>query len=97
MASVTQRAYSTILAGLSTELNSLANNTMSALGPALGADGSAQDLMGDVELVVTYGTAPTAGSVVDVYAVPAVDGTNYADTPTATTGKGLLIATFEPG
>lgn len=63
----------------STELNSLA-----AAARALGAeyDNSASGnlyLFGLFELNVTFGTAPTAGTLVSVYIIPAPDGTNYDD------------------
>lgn len=32
-----------------------------------------------VELVIDFAVAPTAGSIVDVYFLPALDGTNYPD------------------
>jgi len=64
----------------STELNSLANGS--------GAIGAEYDnatnlyLMGLFELNVTFGTNPTAGALVNLYIVPAPDGTNYDDAPT---------------
>jgi hypothetical protein len=67
----------------STEANSLAN----AAG-VLGAeyDNSAGLYMfGLFELNVTFGSAPTAGNTVDLYLIPAPDGTNYDD---AVTGAG---------
>ena len=60
-----------------TELNSLANNDA-----ALGAEyDNATNLYeaGLFELNVTFGTNPTAGSPVELYIVPAPDGTNYDD------------------
>lgn len=64
---------------LTTELNSLAN-TNAAIASAY--DNSAagnQFFWADFELVVTYGTAPSAGATVDIYLLEAPDGTNYAD------------------
>ena len=43
------------------------------------ANDSNLNFWGDIELAVTYGTAPTAGKLLQVYAVPTLDGTNYAD------------------
>lgn len=63
---------------LTTELNSLANGAAAITASAVDAD---TDLAthGDFELVVTYGTNPTADSVVDLYLIRQVDGTNYED------------------
>ena len=78
MADITQKAYETIVSAMTTELNSLANNAR-AISSALGGDASHAALLGDWELVVTFGTSPTLDAAVDLYLVPAVDGTNYAD------------------
>lgn len=71
---------------LTTELNSLANSNASSLGTAYD---NATNLypFALFELNVTFGTNPTAGSVCDLYLVPAADGTNYDD---STTGATLL-------
>lgn len=69
---------------LSTDLNSLANNT-GVLGAARSAEAF---LYADLELNVTFGTNPTANSLVEVYLVRAIDGTNYEDTTTAATAAG---------
>lgn len=74
----------TIVSVATTELNSLANNA-----GALGAeyDNSANLYMfGLFELNVTFGTAPTAGNTVDLYIIPAPDGTNYDDATTGASG-----------
>jgi hypothetical protein len=69
----------------STELNSLAN--------AAGALGAEYDnatnlyMFGTFELNVTFGTNPTAGSTVDLYLIPAPDGTNYDDAVTGAAGS----------
>lgn len=61
---------------LSTELNSLANNSNAvhassvALSPTLYLDGEA-------ELQVTFGTAPTANTPVYVWLLREIDGTNF--------------------
>ena len=34
---------------------------------------------GDLELAVTFGTAPTANKLLQVYAVSTIDGSNYVD------------------
>ena len=70
---------------LSTEMNSLANNA-AALGAEF--DNSAGLwLFGLFELNVTFGTGPTAGSTVDLYIIPAPDGTNYDDAVTGASGS----------
>ena len=63
---------------LTTELNSLA----SAAGSALGTEyDNATNcfLYGLFELTATFGSSPTADTTVDLYLVPAPDGTNYDD------------------
>lgn len=77
-------AAGTITTVLSTELNSLANNA-AALGTEY--DNSANlNLFGLLELNVTFGSAPTGGNTVDVYIIPAPDGTNYDDAVTGASG-----------
>lgn len=73
----------------STELNSLANGSA-----ALGAEyDNATNLytFGLFECNVTFGTNPTAGNLINLYLIPAPDGTNYDDSaspypPTAYVG-----------
>jgi len=73
---------------LSTELNSLANNT-TALGSAfdntVGAGGGDGYTLCDLELVVTYGTNPTANTGVSFWFLLSEDGTNYEDGDNSTT------------
>lgn len=65
---------------LTTDLNALASGAKSAASTAFdNANASNRHLFGTFELYVTYGTAPTAGRTVDLYLLPTVDGTNYAD------------------
>lgn len=77
MASIRYEVAS-IVTLLDTELNSLANN-----GRAIDASSYANQtnlfLFGYFELNVTFGTAPTAGNLIELYLVPAPDGTNYDD------------------
>lgn len=83
MATIKQEAGS-ITTIASTELNSLANN-----GGALGAEydnATNLYLFGLFELNVTFGTNPTAGNTVDLYLIPAPDGTNYDDATTGASG-----------
>ncbi len=63
---------------LSTELNSLANNGLVAKSTALTLT-SAGYLMAEVELVVTFGTNPTANTGVSVWFCREIDGTHYED------------------
>jgi hypothetical protein len=78
---------------LTTELNTLANNTFSALGTAY--DNTANlDRWGWVELSLASLT-PTAGACVYIYLVPSVDGTNYDNGPSSTNpATHLLVATL---
>jgi len=74
----------TITTLASTELNSLAN-AASALGVEF--DNTVDDyLYGVFELTVTFGTNPTASRTVDLYIIPAIDGTNYSTTITGASG-----------
>ena len=77
-----------------TELNALANNA-----GALGAEydnSSGLYLYGLFELNVTFGTNPTAGNTVDLYLIPAPDGTNYDDATTGASGA-APITTYVGG
>lgn len=78
MSTIKQLNYETITSLMTTELNSLTNNSR-AIGSAAGADGTAANLLGDFELVVTYGTNPTVDTTIDLYLVRSADGTNYED------------------
>lgn len=63
---------------LSTELNSLA--TTAGCDPSAALSNATElDLYVDLEMVVTFGSAPTVGTTLDVYLVRSVDGTNYED------------------
>ena len=77
-----------------TELNALANNA-----GALGAEydnSSGLYLYGLFELNVTFGSNPTAGNTVDLYLIPAPDGTNYDDAVTGASGT-APITTYVGG
>lgn len=91
MATIERSAYGTIGTALATELNSLASGTNSAASAAI--DNSASHaIYHDLELVCTFGTAPAANSAVEVYIVPSVDDTNYADGGGSVTPAGNLLA-----
>jgi len=80
----------TIASMATTELNSLANNA-----GALGAEydnATNLYLFGVFELNVTFGSNPTAGSTVDLYIIPAPDGTNYDDAVTGASGAAPATA-----
>lgn len=81
---------------LSTGLNSLANNSLaisSAFDNTQGQTGDGYTLC-DVELVVTFGTAPTANTGVSVWFLGAPDGTNYEDGDASTTPGRMPDAVF---
>lgn len=66
----------------STGLNSLANNSLAAgsvYDNTVGAGGGDGYILCDLELVATFGTAPTAGTAVSVWFLLSQDGTNYED------------------
>ena len=69
---------------MTTELNALANNA-AALSSVLGGtgvvpNGTDLDLYADIEILVTFGVAPTANNTIDIYIVRSVDGgTNFED------------------
>ncbi|MDB5937254.1 MAG: hypothetical protein JWQ01_4598 [Massilia sp.] len=78
---------------LTTELNTLANNG-TAISTVLGGTGVYDNTIGqagdgytlcDVELVVTYGVAPTANTGVSFWFLLAEDGANYEDGDASTT------------
>ena len=66
-----------IVSVLTTELNSLANATMSANSATQDQDAIRHNFV-EFELVVTYGTAPLAGQRVLLFLLPNLDGSNFA-------------------
>lgn len=72
---------------ITTGFNSLANNSL-AISPAfdntIGQTGDGYTLC-DLELVVTFGTNPTANTGVSIWFLSTQDGTNYEDGGTSTT------------
>lgn len=77
MAILKQKAYGTSVPVMTTQLNSLANNTR-AISNAFGSETGDADLYGDFELVATWGAAPNVDTFVDLYLVRSIgDGTNY--------------------
>jgi hypothetical protein len=70
--------YATAANALTTELNALPNGSR-AVQSANADNTTALAFWADAELNVTFGSAPTAGNTVDLYLIPGIDGTNYAD------------------
>lgn len=64
---------------MSTELDALASGS-AIIGAAV--DNDLGDLYCDLELNVTFASAPAAGGFIDVYFVRTIDGTNYEDAVT---------------
>lgn len=84
-------APSGVTSVLTTELNSLATNTMTAASSAI-ANQTNLDMYVDVEINLAS-LSPTAGSYVALYIQEAVDGTNYpaqSDADTRLTPSHLL-------
>jgi hypothetical protein len=73
-----ESAYADRGSALTTELNSLANDARSDAGSEL-ANHTNLDQYAKAELTTTFGSAPSAGGYVALYAVVASDGTNYED------------------
>lgn len=92
MAATKHKAYTaSIASALTTELNSLGNGSTSSASAAID-NTSNLDLFHDLTLTVaTQGSARSAGAVVSVYLVPALDGTNYDDVSASTAE---LVAVF---
>jgi hypothetical protein len=76
---------------LTTELNSLANNALCAVGanPSNVNDVNL-DQYGMFELKVTFASAPTSGGYVNVYEVVSPDGTTYGDATTVAGDAGAM-------
>ena len=70
--------YRGVSNAMTTELNAIAATTGKAISSAI--DNSATlDLFDDLELAVDFVTAPTAGTVVELYLLPSIDGSVYPD------------------
>ena len=82
MATVKQ-TYGTIASVLTTELNSMANNAL-VLSAATSLSETGY-LECDVEIVATFGVAPTAGTGFSIWFLRIIDGTNYEDGGTSVT------------
>jgi hypothetical protein len=79
---------------ISTGLNSLANNSLVA-GSAY--SGSGNYLMAEIELVVTFGTSPTANTGASIWFLRSIDGTNTEDGSSSVTPSRApdLVIPFE--
>lgn len=95
MAIVTHATPGTLTSILTTELNALASLAW-AISAAVN-NTTALNMLADLELKVAYATAPTAGDTVDVYVIPAIDGTpTYADGSATVVPQGaLFVGSFE--
>lgn len=80
--------YAGVTTVLSTELNALVASSGKAISAALSnsadINGHNGYLFADLELAVDFVTAPTAGTVVELYLLPSIDGgTTYPDGSTS--------------
>jgi hypothetical protein len=79
--------YAGVTTVMSTELNALAVTNGKAISSALfnGADVNGHNgyLFADLELAVDFVTAPTAGTVIELYLLPSLDGVVYPDGSTS--------------
>lgn len=91
MSTIQLAAYRGLTTVMTTELNSLGASTGKAIGPAV--DNSVNlDLFDDLELTVTFASAPTAGTVVEVYLLPSLDGgSTYPDGSTSVLPQASLF------
>ena len=80
-----KNARGTIKTALSTELNSMSNNT-NVLSSAIAFETADQGMrFVEGELCVTFGTNPTANTAFSVWLLRELDGTNYEDGGTSVT------------
>jgi hypothetical protein len=94
MATIQLAAYRGISSAMTTELNALASSGR-AISSAID-NSSNLDLFDDLELTVTFATAPTADTAIELYLVPSLDaGTSYADgSSTVTPQSALFVGGF---
>lgn len=78
MADTKHSVYGTETTFHSTDLNGLANTTMSGLSSAYD-NSSAKDLFMSFKLDLAATSTRIAGSTVSLWVLPAIDGTNYDD------------------
>jgi hypothetical protein len=79
---------------LTTELNSLANDARTNAGTEL-ANQTNLDQYGILKVSVTFGSNPSSGAYVNIYAVRSPDGDGYEDgSSTVDPGSHTLVATI---
>lgn len=79
MATIGLRQYRGVTSVLTTELNALGSGGGKAISSTID-NATYLDLFDDLELAVDFASAPTAGTVVEVYLLPSIDGgTTYPD------------------
>lgn len=95
MADTTHKGYTaSIASALTTELNSLGNNSNTSASSAID-NTSNLDLFHDLTITLnTQGGARSAGATVAVYMTMALDGTNYDDT-SHETAELVAVFTFD--
>lgn len=80
--------YRGVTTVLSTELNALGSSTGKAISSAIDnympdTVTYQGDLFADLELAVDFVSAPTAGTVIELYLLPSIDGSVYPDGSTS--------------
>jgi hypothetical protein len=88
MSGILLGAYRGVTTVMSTELNALGASSGKAISAAINngpiSTDYQLDLFADLELAVDFATAPTAGTVVELYLLPSIDGgTTYPDGSTS--------------
>lgn len=78
MSSIKLEAYGSAANALTTELDALANGSYTAASAEIN-NSSDLYLFNDLELTVTFGSAPTVNNPIEMYLIPSIDGTNFAD------------------
>jgi len=82
-ATIQLAAYRGVTTVFSTGIDALGSSTGKALSAAIDNTPAAElggDLFDDLELSVDFVTAPTAGTVIEMYLLPSIDGgTTYPD------------------
>jgi hypothetical protein len=89
MATTQKWVRGTADSAMTSELNSLANNSNAVKASAFALTTSGY-VLGEAELVVTFGSTPTANTSVSVWFLREIDGTNYED------GSGSIIPARNP-
>ena len=80
--------YRGVTTVMSTELNALASSSGKAISIGLSNNVPSDtdptlDLFADLELAVDFVSAPTAGTIVELYLLPSLDGSVYPDGSTS--------------